>query len=186
MNIAIASSGLGHVTRGIEIWAAELASALNARGLPVSLFKGGGEVQLPYETVLPCFRRDDARTRRLFGYVPTGLTWRWGLGSVYDFEQLSFSLPLIRELRRRSIDVLHVQDVGIARSAVQARALGLISTRTILAHGTEESPELLGRFDYVQQLSPWHLEESKRAGVAKPTWTAIPNFVDVQRFAPGT
>jgi hypothetical protein len=31
MNIAIASSGLGHVSRGIEAWAADLAAALHGR-----------------------------------------------------------------------------------------------------------------------------------------------------------
>ena len=32
MKIAIASSGLGHVTRGIEAWAADLALVLCATG----------------------------------------------------------------------------------------------------------------------------------------------------------
>jgi hypothetical protein len=41
MKIAIASSGLGHVTRGIETWADDLGTALHRCGVNVTLFKGG-------------------------------------------------------------------------------------------------------------------------------------------------
>jgi len=41
MRITIASSGLGHVARGIEAWAADLGRALAQRDLDVSLCKGG-------------------------------------------------------------------------------------------------------------------------------------------------
>ena len=40
MRIAIASSGLGHVARGIETWALDTAAALAARGVDVTLFGG--------------------------------------------------------------------------------------------------------------------------------------------------
>ena len=69
--------------------------------------------------------------------------------------------------------------------AQRARRLGFIRTRTILAHGTEESPEFLKHIHYLQHLAPWHLEQMKAAGAWKPTWTAIPNFIDTDRFHPG-
>jgi glycosyltransferase involved in cell wall biosynthesis len=56
---------------------------------------------------------------------------------------------------------------------------------SFLAHGTNEPPAFLGKIDFLQHLAPWHLEEVRRAGVWKPTWTAIPNFIDVETFRPG-
>ncbi|MBY0396053.1 MAG: glycosyltransferase, partial [Thermoleophilia bacterium] len=107
------------------------------------------------------------------------------LGSGYAVEQTTFALHLVRHLRRERADVLHVQDPLVALLAQRARQLGLIRTRTILAHGTEEPPDFLRRIHYLQHLAPWHLEQVKAAGVWKPSWTAIPNFIDADRFAPG-
>lgn len=41
MRVAVASSGLGHVARGIETWAKDTAEALTVGGADVSLFAGG-------------------------------------------------------------------------------------------------------------------------------------------------
>jgi glycosyltransferase involved in cell wall biosynthesis len=79
-----------------------------------------------------------------------------------------------------------VQDPQVALLMQRARSLGWIGARTILAHGTEEALEFQQRITYLQHLAPWHLEEARRAGVWKPTWTAIPNFVDTEQFAPGS
>jgi glycosyltransferase involved in cell wall biosynthesis len=80
---------------------------------------------------------------------------------------------------------LHVQDPLVAILAQRARRAGLIRARTILAHGTEESPSFLRKLEFVQHLAPWHLEQARQAGAAKPRWTAIPNFIDADLFAPG-
>ncbi len=32
----------------------------------------------------------------------------------------------------------------------------------ILAHGTEEPLEFLEKFEYVQHLAPWHLEQAEK------------------------
>ena len=40
MKIAIVSSGLWHVRRGIEVWASTLAGALAEKGMDVTLFCG--------------------------------------------------------------------------------------------------------------------------------------------------
>jgi 1,2-diacylglycerol 3-alpha-glucosyltransferase len=183
--IVVASSGLGHVTRGVEIWAADLAKALWERQVPVVLCKGAGAVAAEYERVIPCWRRDAPKTRTLLRWLPNRLTWRAGVGSSYDVEQISFALGLVRYLRRDHADILHVQDPGVARILQRAGEMRLIRTKTILAHGTEESDAFLARIKFVQQLAPWHLQRSQIAGVARSTWTAIPNFVDTTRFKPG-
>ncbi|MEX2027011.1 MAG: glycosyltransferase family 4 protein [Pirellulaceae bacterium] len=186
LKIAIASSGLGHVARGIEAWASDLGQALAARGASIVLCKGAGKCDAAFERIVPCWTRESPRTRRTLARLPRFLGWRLGLGSGYGIEQTTFAWNLIRTLRREQIDILHVQDPQVALLMQRARAMGLIRTRTILAHGTEESLAFQRRITYLQHLAPWHLEESRSAGVWKPTWTAIPNFVDTEQFAPGT
>jgi glycosyltransferase involved in cell wall biosynthesis len=184
VNITIASSGLGHVSRGIEAWAADLGRALTERGQNVTLCKGGGEVEAPFDRVIPCWRRGDKRTERLLRLLPRG-AWRLGLGSGYQIEQTTFALNLLRHLRKERVDILHVQDPQVALIAQRARQLGIVKTRTILAHGTEEPLTYQRKITYLQHLAPWHLEESRTAGVWKPTWTAIPNFINTETFHPG-
>lgn len=185
LRIAVASSGLGHVNRGIEAWADDLAAALHARGQDVLLCKGAGVATRPYERVVPCLTRESASARRVLKAVPRPLGWRLGLGSGYGIEQSTFALNLIRLLRRERADILQVQDPQVAVLAQRARRLGLIRTRTILAHGTEEPPAFLNKIQYLQHLAPWHLQQVKAAGAWKPAWTAIPNFIDTDRFHPG-
>jgi glycosyltransferase involved in cell wall biosynthesis len=185
MRIAVAASGLGHVTRGIETWAADLGRALASRGVAVTLCKGGDRPHADYERVIPCWQRAAAKTRRLLGCLPGRLGWRLGLGSDYQVEQTTFALNLLGLLRRERIDVLHVQDPLVAVWVQRARRLGLVRTRTILAHGTEEPPDFQRRITYLQHLAPWHLEDSRAQGAWRPTWTAIPNFIDTETFAPG-
>lgn len=182
MRVAIASSGLGHIARGIESWTADLARALADRDMSVWLFKGSGAVEADFERVVPCWRRGDRRTQRLLATLPRRLCWRLGLGSGYDIEQTTFALRLLGHLRRESIDILHVQDPLVALIVQRARRIGCVKTRTILGHGTEEPLEFIRKIDYVQHLAPWHMDEAGRSGVRKPTWTAIPNFVDTDLF----
>lgn len=185
LRIAIASSGLGHVFRGIEGWAQDLAAALHDRGEDVTLFKGGGTAELPYEHVLKCLKRDDDATNRLHRWLPKRVVWRAGLGSVYGIEQISFGLSLLGQLRAGRFDLLHVQDPQLAQFVQRAKRLGLVRTKVILAHGTNEPVNFLNRIEFLQHLAPWHLEEVRKAGAWRPTWSAIPNFIDTSVFRPG-
>ena len=183
--IAIASSGLGHVARGIEAWASDLGQALAERGLPAILCKGAGSASAEHERVIPCWTRESDKARRLVSQIPRALGWRVGLGSGYGIEQTTFAWHLIKVLRQERIDILHVQDPQIAVLMQWARTVGWIRARTILAHGTEESFDFQRRITYLQHLAPWHLEQARAAGIARSTWTVIPNFIDTERFSPG-
>jgi 1,2-diacylglycerol 3-alpha-glucosyltransferase len=185
LNITVASSGLGHVARGVEAWANDLAEALDARGAAVTLCKGGGTVERPYEKVISCWQRESSRTKRLLEVMPRRLFWRVGLSSRYGVEQVTFTCNLITHLRRARADILHVQDPLVALLVQRARQLRLVRTKVILADGTEEPPEFLRKITYLQHLAPWHLETARQAGCWKQTWTAIPNFIDTDRFSPG-
>src|SRR5687767_7451858 len=135
--IAIASSGLGHVSRGIEAWADDLAAALAARGEAIILCKGAGAAALPCERVVSCWTREQPATLRLLRCLPRRVSWRVGLGSGYAVEQTTFAINLIRLLRREKVDILHVQDPQVALIVQRARKLRLVRTKVILAHGTE-------------------------------------------------
>lgn len=183
--ICIASSGLGHVARGIEAWAQDLGQALLDRGINVIVCKAAGPATGDHERVIGCWTRESPQARRLVRRLPRFLGWRLGLGSGYGVEQTTFAWNLLGLLRKEEIDLLHVQDPQLALLVQRAARLGLVRTRTILAHGTEEPLEFQRRITYLQHLAPWHLEEAKAAGAWKPTWTAIPNFIDTQRYLPG-
>ncbi|MDP6527165.1 MAG: hypothetical protein QGH15_23620, partial [Kiritimatiellia bacterium] len=125
---------------------------------------------------------------------------RWGFKSPYGIEQFTFWRHLKRELIAGDFDILHVQDPMLAYWCNRARKNGQVKTKEILAHGTEESVAFLQRFEYVQHLAPWHLEQSCKAlaqdasslspstinhqPLTIPGWTAIPNFVNVDKFRP--
>ena len=185
MKIAIASSGLGHVNRGIEAWAEDLGAALATRGVDAILCKAAGAATRPYERVVPCLTRESPRTQRWLRNLPRRISWRLGLGSGYGIEQTTFACNLIRLLRRERADILHVQDPIVAIWAQRARRVGLIRAHTVLAHGTEEPAPFLRKIQYLQHLAPWHLDRLKAEGIWKPSWTAIPNFIDTERFHPG-
>ena len=221
MKIAIASSGLGHVARGIETWALDTATALGELAQPMESEKPvsgirNGEVcgasdllpqagrgsattlsvtlfcaaPLPSLTshasplhishlksqvssftfnaspltvrVLSCMKRGD-RWVQVFTRIAPGFTWRWGWKSGYDLEQRSFWRLLWPILRDEGYDILHVQDPLLADLCRRYRKAGKLKTKEILAHGTEESVEFLAKFDYVQHLAPWHLEQTLKA-----------------------
>ncbi len=182
-NIAVVCSGLGHVARGIETWAADTAEALHERGQRVTLFRGSGPDHEPYERTVPGLPRG-ARRNELLNRLLPGPAWRLGMGSTYDIEQTSFALNLIPLLGRR-YDVVHTQDPMVALILQRARRAGLLRAPVILGHGTEEPLEWLQRIEFVQHLAPYHLEEARAAGYGRPGWTAIGNFVDTDRFHPG-
>ncbi len=185
MRIAIAASGLGRVVRGVESWVAYLGPALRRRGVDVVVFRGAGEPAHPWERRVASWGRTDPPTRRLLRWLPRRFFWRLGLTSGYDIEQSTFALMLLPHLRRERIDVLHVKDPRVALLVQRAAALGLVRCRTILSHGTDEPLAFLRKLSYVQHLAPWHREQARAAGVDRPTWTAIPNFIDTGDFHPG-
>jgi hypothetical protein len=89
-----------------------------------------------------------------------GFTWRWGMKSTYGWEQFTFWMLLWPKLRRGKFDILHVQDPMVAYWCRLFRKWGLVKTKEILAHGTEEPVEFLEKFEYVQHLAPWHMEQA--------------------------
>ena len=197
MKIAVASSGLGHVARGVETWARDSAVALSRLSdLNVTLFAGALHPSSLPVVVLDCLKRDSEQAKRLTRIVP-GFMWRWGLKSEYGWEQLSFWWKLWPVLRKEQFDILHVQDPMLAFWCRKFRKLGILKTVEILAHGTEETPDFLNQFDYVQHLAPWHARKvgngvmecgsvggEESVDAKRDGDFCIPNFVDTEAFHP--
>lgn len=182
--MCIASSGLGHVSRGIEAWAEDLGKALAARGTNVIVCKGAGKPSAAYEKVLPCWTRESSKTRALHRCLPSALAWRIGLGSGYAIEQSTFARKLMGVLQTAQVDILHVQDPLVALHVQRECTRRRLRTKTILAHGTEEPIEFQSKIEYLQHLAPFYLDDSRGQGAWKPSWTAIPNFIDTEMFSP--
>ncbi|HVZ07705.1 glycosyltransferase family 4 protein [Rhodopila sp.] len=179
--IAVACSGLGHIQRGIESWASDLAQALGASGADVTLFSGapcGGAI------ALPTLRRGGTGARGLAGGLRHLGGWRYGFGSPYDVEQTSFSLALWRRIRH-GFDILHVQDPLIAIWLERARRAGWSKPAVIYANGTGEGPEVMRRFRYLHLLTAGAAAEWAPRQPADQRVFTIPNFIDTVRFSPG-
>ena len=183
LRVAIGCSGLGHVHRGIEAWAAETAAALHRRGMIVSLFGGapGPELSKP----LPCVRRGGAVARGVARALRHLGGWRYGLGSAYDVEQATFAFLLWLQVRRE-YDILHVQDPTIAKILDYLHRWGLSRPRVILANGTGETVQTLSRLSVIQELSPdaagrWATRDGRR----HPAVFCVPNFINLRTFSAG-
>lgn len=178
--IAVACSGLGHIQRGIESWAFDLAQGLRAAGQDVTLFGGA-----PGTGIRPvrCLRRTDRAAIGLASALRHVGGWRYGAASPYEIEQTSFSLalwPLVR-----SFDLLHVQDPAIARWFERARRLGLSRPRVIYANGTGEGADVMRGFSYLQLLTQGAADAWAGQRPAGQSVFTIPNFIDTRRFSPG-
>ena len=179
--VAVASSGLGHIARGIEAWAQDVAAALKRKGVPVELFGGASG---PGITAVPCFIRTSPSAQRTAALFRQLGGWRYGLGSDYEVEQTTFSLNLWRRIRS-DWDILHVQDPIIAKILDRLNRAGLSRPRVVFGNGTGEGVESVCRLSRVQELLPPALKKWDALSGRKPRLFQAPNFIDMDRFTPG-
>ncbi|MGC4044596.1 MAG: glycosyltransferase family 4 protein [Armatimonas sp.] len=188
--IAIASSGLGHIRRGIETWADDLAQELARSSVNVTLFQGketSSAAESPASLKRVAFnslsRFDKNVERQVKAFLKLG-GWKYGFGSVYQIEQTYFTLKLWQSVRK-DYDIVHVQDPWVALLMTQLHQRGLSRPYAILGHGTEEDDSFLKKLEYLQHLSPCYLETWIDIQPALQMAFAIPNFVDTSTFLPG-
>jgi 1,2-diacylglycerol 3-alpha-glucosyltransferase len=181
--IAIACSGLGHIRRGNEAWAQDLARALGRRGVRVTLF-GAGAVADTEVTIVPSLRRTGGGARMLARVFARLGGWRYGAGSPYEIEQTIFAIGLWRRIRR-DYDILHVQDAILATVMDRLNRAGLCRARVILANGTDEPAMRLRRLSFLQFLSPAAAQSWTTQQPPNQCVFAVPNFVDLTVFHPG-
>jgi 1,2-diacylglycerol 3-alpha-glucosyltransferase len=171
--IAIACSGLGHVRRGNETWARDVAAALHAAGAPVTLFGGGPltESASPYIRI-PHLRRDFPVFRRWFPW-----------SKRYLAEQLSFLLGLRHRLLRGSWRIVHLCDPDLALQ-MHRRTQGT-GLQVVFKDGMRLGPHWCSRLDFVHVLAPHYRDVvAREAGVDTRGWFVIPHLVDTGTFRP--
>lgn len=182
MKIAVLSSGLGHVNRGVEAWAEDLAAALYEKNIDVTLFKGGGKKEKDYEVVVKCLQKDRNITKNIVKFFEPFSGWRYGFGFPHHVQEITFGLNVLRYLK--NYDIAHMQDSQLAVFLQWFKKMHLIKPKIILAHGTEEDNSLLKKIKYLQQLAPHHLSETKKAGISRKSWFWAPNFIDTDVYKP--
>ena len=182
--ITVAASGLGHVARGVEAWAHDLAGASPSAVYRSRFARGAGGPTGPL-SVLPCWQREAPNNRLLRRLLPRRMAGASG------------SDPRTTSNKSRSPAICSATSAAIESTCSTSRtrslrlltqraaAVGLVRTRTILAHGTEEPISFQKKVRYLQHLAPWHRNEARHAGIDRPTWTAIPNCIDTDLFTPG-
>jgi len=170
--VAIACSGLGHVRRGNETWAATVADALHASGLDITLLGGGSmdDVNCPYVRVRN-WRRDHPVTR-------SWISWHYR----YILEQGVFAFHLQQWLKRNPHDIVHTGDPILALH--MQRWNWRQRPRVVYKDGLLLGPAWSGKFDCAHLLAPQYLEYANASGANTRNWFVIPHLVDTQRFAP--
>ena len=170
--VAIGCSGLGHIRRGNETWAATVADALHHAGTHVTLLGGGPDVR----TVCPF-----VRLKNLPRETPITRAWlSWH--HRYLLEQRTFARSLIRWLREHPHDIVHVADPALAW--ILQRSTTTHGARVIYKDGLLLGPPWCSKFDHVQVLAPHYLEQAQAAGLNTRGWHVIPHLVDPTRFQP--
>lgn len=173
--MALVSSGLGHVARGVEVWMTELA-----RHLPTSvereLWSGGKALKIPgsvCRTVKTMSR--DAKLQSAF-------SWH----RRYINEQLSALPRTLLLLRRHKPDLIYCGDPVLAWHLKGTQAMH--KTRVVFMNGMRLAPNWAKAFDGVQLIAPTYLEEA-RAELGEngsEHFFVSPHFVDAQAFRPPT
>ena len=181
--IAVVSSGARHVKRGIETWALDLSAALNELHVDVLLLVGSGPNKEKYEKTVSCMPRKGKWNRFITKWCPRFL-WRFHLTSEYALEQLTFAISLVISRKLKGVSIVHTQDPVVASVLEGFRKYKFLKAKTLLAHGTEEPPQVLQKYDYLQHLAPFHMDEALHFKRPDSFWVALPNFVNTDLFAP--
>ena len=170
--IALISSGLGRVRRGIETWIGELARNLHPR-IDVELWGAARLDGWPCPTVA-------SPTISRLSWTLRSASW----GTRYHIEQMSAVLPTVLRLRRRRIDLAFCGDPSLAWNLKRFRRFH--GARVVFTDGMRLTPRWLQEYDGIHLLAPRYLEEA--ASVVRPEnlsrFFVVPYFVEIDRFRP--
>ena len=183
-SIALLSTGLGHVQRGVEAWTDDLGKELVTHSINVTVYKGGGKRDFPHERVISCIQRASRLSNWIISHRP-GFMWRFGFGSGYSLEQMTFCFSIIPSILIKQFNIIHTKDPDVALFCQRLQQIRLIRSKVILGHGTEEPFEFLKKFDYIQHLAPFHQKEALKNEVQCKKEFTIGIAIDTLRFTPG-
>jgi len=183
LKIAIAVSGLGHIQRGAERWANDLAYALYEKGVNITIFKGGGKENSDIESIVPCIKRNSP----ILGGVNSSIPWHRRV----QIEQTSFMFFLLPYLSANYYDILHIGDVYSPIILKKAKSVGLVKSKILCTyHGPSflNNPKSYAAYDAITVPAPYYLWRgqinAKKTGSNIRNWFLLPNFVDTEKFNP--
>ncbi|HSH94768.1 MAG TPA: glycosyltransferase family 4 protein [Roseimicrobium sp.] len=173
--VALISSGLGHVLRGIEVWMVELAKHLPRDQIEVLLWSGGpADTSIPGSSSLNGWSRDAALMRG----------WPWH--RRYLIEQWSLIPKTLLRLKEEGIQIAYCGDPVLAWHLKRFRKWH--GAKIVFMNGMRLSPSWAQSFDGVHLLAPAYLDEARATlgeGASRPFF-AVPHFVDTKQFHPAS
>ncbi len=175
MRTVLLSSGLGHVSRGVEIWMLEMLHHWPEGGGDVELWSGG-----PVPTL-----QTDPRYRNLGSLGRENpLIRRFSWASRYRWEQQACFLKTLQRLRRRSVDVIYCGDPVLSWHLKRFQKWHGASV--VFMNGMRLSPHWGNHLDAVHLLADPYLEQARMelGPSAKAHFFAVPHFADTETFRP--
>lgn len=157
-------SGLGHVQRGFESFTRECFDVLmNEPSIELTLFKGAGEPR-EKETTLWNLGRSDWKA-----FQVGKLTGR----SSYNIEQSTFFVSLLPYIYRENPDIIYFSDINLGHALWHWQRLTKKRYKLLFSNGSPLDPPF-PRWDYIQQLTPFHLQQALDAGVPAEKQSLVP------------
>lgn len=178
MKIALLCSGLGHISRGHEVFARGLFDLLED-ALDITLFKGGG-TSAPREMVIEHIPRNSLLLDQI--HVPASPKW---LEASHEQERLriegeTFAYAALKPLLEGGFDIIHCLEQEVCNVIYANRHLFRNTPKILFSNGGAIPAVELPHCDFVQEHSPHNLSQSARGKAFM-----IPHGVDVERFKPG-
>ena len=177
MRVALVCTGIGTQHRGFEIFFLSLYERLRA-ALDVSLYTGRETPEGPGK-VLWNVSRDAALWRKL------GLKDRYFF-ERYALEQVTFAIPLVRELLRTRYDVVHLSEYHLGRTLQFFLRRWSGRPRIVLHNGHPMDPSHLHAFDHVQQLTQPRFESCRQDGIPARRMSVVPIGIEPGRYGLGS
>lgn len=163
-------TGLGRQRRGFEAFTRSCAAALRSDpGLDITVFGGGGPLSIAGERSVANLPRDRAAAK-LIG----ALTRR----DPYFIEQASFFAAFLPRLVAGRPDLLYFADLNLGNACWHWRRLTGQRFRLLYYNGGPTTKPFT-RCDFVQQVSPEHLEDAMARGESAERQVLLPHGLDI-------
>ncbi|MCB9079350.1 MAG: glycosyltransferase family 4 protein [Anaerolineaceae bacterium] len=174
MKVFIVCSGLGQINRGFETFTQECFEALaEVPSLDVTLFKGGGQSRGKEIKVWNLPRNTS---------IAKWLGKTTGRGAYYT-EQVTFTLSLLPYIQQKKPDVIFFSDGTIGNNLWHWRRITNQPYKLLFSNGGPLSPPF-PRWDHIQQVTPYQLDNALAAGEAEHRQSLVPYGINMPAELP--
>jgi glycosyltransferase involved in cell wall biosynthesis len=178
MKVALLCSGLGHISRGHEVFARDLFTLLRGSA-DITLFKGGGKPTEDEYVIdnLP-------RLSSLLAHVHVDPTTRWH-DAIQEQERIriegeTFAYAALKPLMEGEYDIVHCLEQEVCNVLYANRHLFAKPPKIVFSNGGAIPAHKLPRCDFVQEHTDYNYRRSDRRRAFM-----IPHGVNLDRFQPG-